>query len=131
MGRLFQDYVDQLMERAYASRSAGVYLTEQQVGPYRRGGNCVFPADGFAVEDGRIGVIECWSAPLSPVAITGDAKAFRQEIQRDLLRKLRQLDQIIRDLESGALNLPGGKPAGGSVDTCPSWSCCTRFHNTR
>jgi hypothetical protein len=113
IGTLFQDYVDQLLQCAYATRSVGVYLTEQQVGRYdRRSGGRVAPADGFVVEDGRIGVIECWSAPLRPAALIGGGTAFRQEIQIDLMDKLQQLDRVIGDLESGALALPGGRPDG-------------------
>src|SRR5262249_32896405 len=96
----------------YAVRSDGIYLTEREVPRYTRQGTRVAPADGFVVEDGRIGVIECWSAPLSPAALIGSGTAFRQEIQVDLMDKLEQLDRVIGDLESGALTLPGGKPDG-------------------
>lgn len=112
MGTLFQEYVDRLLQRTYAARGVGTYLSEHQVGPYPRMGQQVAPSDGLVIDPDRIGVIECWSRPLLRGALIGSGTAFRREIRGELMAKLRQLDRVIGDLRSGALSLPGGKPAG-------------------
>ena len=119
LGRgVYEPYVHDRLRSVYPRRDPGaaVYLTEEDVGTYRRQGQDVAGADGYLREGRVLVVLEVTASALPARAVmSGDGGQVVAALERLLLDrkgKFTQLDRVIADLLSGVLTLPGVETNG-------------------
>jgi hypothetical protein len=111
IGRLHENYLTDLLERALASGRHGTFVSEADVmAASRRPDKPSF--DAAIVADGTLVLIEMLTATLRLTTFEScDPALYRRDFDRDFKKKAKQLARAVKGVSNGTWTIPGAEPA--------------------